>query len=868
MSEIILDEARAFESLMQLAKSVYPQDTPPNTFNMGTLAAAIKMISSSMVETGVMASIVARESRENTMIMPQSIYALARYNQLPISLAKPASVDVLLLLPLTYFNNKDTIRIQTSDVGAIGRYPVIPIHDVVIDRSSGTFVAYYDVDIPTVYPEPVDPNCQVFNTNVDGRAFIGVIVKMIQVKREVVSLEMISTDTTQRTAFDIDYSNQLAGHVIYYDSAGTSLNTDVALKPLVKVIPAITNTDALAIQNQPSIYINYLTDNSIRMSFTSSENNFRPRIGSSIYTVLYTTQGATIGTTTNDMQVKIVVADINRPVTGRTVTSLIGGVNRKTLAELKIDALNNGMLRETLATDRDIEQAIANKLQELTTNTNTKLQLRKSREDIEKRTWSATTALRGPDGLMLPTITTNIKTTLEELQNLGWNLPVNMPVIYDNRTDTYRLMDEDEPLPLVLDNNTPIYVIPFATGIQLDPPRMELIQSSINEHTTLNYRIGNSSVTRISMLATALRIQRDSAREQRYTISVKGAYVDSEVQANYRALMILHDGSQAVGWKEFTDWNAGLGVFMTHIDTADKFNITTKKYILNGLRNFLNGNAIPETEIGENLWCEIVLLAPRSEVGNAMTFNVSPSSPLYINTLANRWTQISENTLLADYIPLVVYTTPIVSEYPVPVGTVSFWKNLTNTTNYDMAISTTGVVTLFNVPLVHASYLTTQTRVAHFNKSIGDLMDILSKIRNLLHNNTNIELHFINTHGVSKRTTAHNLALRISLKLRMFREPTSAELKQIKQEIVNFIESANDQQPIRPIAFSNLSTKLEKKFEIIKSIEMISLGDDVRQIIEGANTNLPNLRPEYLSVARNPNITDDDFNPDITIEIV
>jgi hypothetical protein len=865
------NEAEALEAMSELARLSFPPDTPPNTFTVGTIAAAVKMAATSLVETGVLASTVLRESRENTMVLPQSINALAAYNQFPVTLARPAVIDVLLLIPLANAERRQSFRISTSDLARIGDYSLMVVRDVVVERASEIWRATYDMNTPDILGEPLDPNCQIFNSVVEGRAILGVIVKMVQARRRVTTFELLSADTSTRSSFEVEYNEQLAKTLVYYDPTSALQTTDIALQSAVKIATATSTIEAITLGAQASVYINYLTNNVNRLSFSPSENNFRPRIGSRLIVATYTTRGGDIGTTNADMRVALQCRDLNLTIGGRSVTPFTGGINRPSLRELKINAINNGMVRETIATDFDIAEALRRRVAGLKDGSGSQIQVRKTRDDVLRRTWGVSIVLRGPDGLVVPTATANIEASIDEIETRGWLLPINTPVLYDADTAKYRLAYDLEDVPVDVPNNYPLYVIPFAVAIRLKPfPIAVLMRTSVDDSYVLQYRAVNSAVNQVNMIATGVRIQRDAARDRRYTVTLRASYVQSAMTSSmYRAIFIVHDGVKAVGWREFDQWNTSLGVFVGSLSTNDRYNIEKRTFMLTNLRSLATGEITPNVEVGENLWLEVVLLTERQNSQGDFNFAVSSTSQLYIRQLGNAgaWNNMVGNSDLQNYVPVTVYTTKLTSEFPTPVGNVNLWRTLTDSTNYDVAINKSGLVTIYNLPMVHGSYLVSQPRVSAFNKSMGDLLGVMSQIRGLLHNNTNIELQFVNTHGVSLRTTANNLSIGIGIRIRTLREPSLSELRDIKRAVVEYIESVNATVPITTLAFSNLATRLETRFAFIRSIEMTHLANDVRQIIEGANVDREDLRPEYLCVARRPNSRDDDFNPDITIEI-
>ena len=168
--------------------------------------------------------------------------------------------------------------------------------------------------------------------------------------------------------------------------------------------------------------------------------------------------------------------------------------------------------------------------------------------------------------------------------------------------------------------------------------------------------------------------------------------------------------------------------------------------------------------------------------------------------------------------------------------------------------NTTGIVTIKKLPLIGAVSYLNNTRSQDISNSIFNYITYLSSISNSLANNTDLNLKFFNSCGLSNNFSSDTTDLSIKMQMRLSVTPNNAIESKIKTTIVNFIENIN-LLDVKRFSLSNLITYLENTFTEIKFIKFVSINGANIQNIEEQNIYLENnypktFVPEYLCVRK------------------
>jgi len=123
----------------------------------------------------------------------------------------------------------------------------------------------------------------------------------------------------------------------------------------------------------------------------------------------------------------------------------------------------------------------------------------------------------------------------------------------------------------------------------------------------------------------------------------------------------------------------------------------------------------------------------------------------------------------------------------------------------------------------------------------------------LLENNTDLDLKFFNTMGISKNFSSDIIDLRLNFQVKLNVIDTDGSIDQsIKLAVVAFIEAANASLDQR-FSTSNLITMLESTITAISYIQLYSINNSNIQNVEAVTNpdlNTVSYVPEFLTVKK------------------
>lgn len=825
----------------------------------------------------------------NTASFPESIYNFAKMYNYDVRFAVPSHCRINFAIAKddlvnnkyreevetetgTVSSNRATYKLVISNdyVFLLGGfqfrlpYPVVIVFKETADRNDFALSAYYDTsnsDFPflTLNTDYIKMWTAVDSTTGKKTVFLGLDIYQLSYKETDFSIT--SEDISDNLYYNVSYSNQLAYFEVFYTYNGETIKLNTYF-----------NNTYQPDEDDKFCYYAIVDDDTIQISFSANSGSFRPALNSVITVKTYTTKGSKGNFSYIGSKISINFNNGGEfdkiPVSIEPITDCSGGEDEPSYTEVKNEIIDSFAVRDNLIVDNDLEVHF-NNVNESETVYDSKITWIKKRDDVLKRLHIAYLTIRDKNKKIIPTNTAPTLTVDSEyLKMNGFSIKENTRILYDYENDRYII---DKNGDTELGNKYLAYRFPFLLTIQNNPILVgNYFSTFIDRELSMTFNYINPHVDDNFSLQY-INISRDNDNSTKYTISVYLASTFQSVDANYlKVRLLLCDENhtpygmldlQATESKD--DQYVNNFYYEGYLDVNQDSPIVNNQLLINQLYNAKGGcvteDILNNVLVANNVHLQLGILVKSNETN-------------YKEGNFNSMTDIT------DYTTAVIYNTEETIElftnmYNYMESDVRTPNEIRKAMGNEAYIEAYGDINYYfikQVPLVEETYL---KNVPNTFFNIWNIyVDIVRNSIDYLVNNTSVDIKLTNTYGKSKYYYSsvtideftklpiydyiENVHLDINMKLYLNYYIDEDTDLAIKTYISEYLESCNEGQ-IFPI--SNLITKLETKFDIIKYIEFFKIGDDSTQKIQSNFTSLLDITdeeeledyvPEYINIQK------------------
>lgn len=829
----------------------------------------------------------------NTASFPESVYNFAKTFNYDVDFARPSHCRINFAIAKDdLINNKFREEIEVETGSIINKrvtyklvlnndyiflldnvqfrlpYPVIVNFKETADKTDFSLSAYYDMTASD-FPYLILNNqyIKLWQDYDNGKKIVYFGLDLFQINLDEKELNIVSQDVTDNLFYDFNFSDQLAYFEVFHDYNGE----------ITRLGTYFNNT--YQPDNEEEFCYYSIIDNSIlQISFSAIAGSFRPSLNSVLRVKMYTTKGSAgnfsyighrIGVNFNNNG-----AFDKVPVSIIPITECSGGLNLPNYTTVKNGIIDKFAVRDNLIIDNDLDVHFR-KVNETESVYNSKIEWIKKRNDVLKRLHIAYLAVRDKDRKILPTNTADtLLVTSEYFRANNFSIKENTRIFYDIEKNQYIIGDD-----LAKDTSKYlVYRFPFLMSVISDPilignyystytdSNVNMLFKYINPHIDDNFSLKE------------LTVYKDNVNSTKYTISVDMNSTYHSVDSEYIKLrcIICDSYGKEYGFIELApqknkdDAIINKFYFEGYLEINQDLIIENNKIIISQMYNCSGGaqpsDIINNIPIENNISLQLGILI-KSEETNYKTeiFNKMKDIDLYTTAIVYESDNNTEIFLnMYKYMESDVRTP---NEMKKKLGEEEYKKQYGENNYYFIK----------QFPIVEEIYF------LNLHKNFFDIwkvyVDIVRDAINYLENNTSVDIKLANTYGKSHFYYSDftydeegkivydyidNIHLDINMKIYLNYYITEDTDNAIKKYVSDFLESCNDAK-LFPI--SNLITKLESNFEIIKFIEFFKIGDNTTQKIKSSFTSLLDMTkeeiedyvPEYLNVKKKLDLSQKKF---------
>jgi hypothetical protein len=758
----------------------------------------------------------------NTANIPKSIYNWAKLYNFNIVNAKPAKMSIYMAIKKEDLINKSILEglkkvfyIDKNNEFEISGFTFmlentvkITLNPIAGSNNDYSITANLIIDSKSEkFGLVSSPYVKSWVEKIDEITYCFFILDLYQIQRSENTFSVFSEDLSETIMYDVEYEDQLAGFNVYYNYNNAQ-----------EILGKYFDNNFTPSSTEKYCYYTFPQENNLQVYFSGIENSFRPKFNSEILVEYFTTKGSDGNFSFNgEILFKFNDPELsNIQVICDPIGDSVGGENKPSLKEVKSKIIENILIKDNLITENDLN-IFFNNISSTVSINSSKLRFMKKRDDVLKRIFSSFVLLKNKNNQVIPTNTVDVLSSLDNLEKFNlsstsWTIPVGTSIIYDNLTEKYRFLFEDEyPEDYISNDSILLYSTPFLMNIRLEPfPRLTYYQNSLNKIYNFNYKFVNINNLNQYVIPN-IEIQRNSFIEDYYTIKFNfGVNVNSEFDINnVKIYGLLKKDLNNLGYIKFDLINNQEYEYSAKIYTEDEFNSRSQLALVNSLLLDLESeDVINKVFIDQGLSMEIK----------------------------------------------VFYNDELIVSFENEI-TIDLFRSMNNIVFSDLEISEGGLFNLKSIPLISTKYFNSIENSKEFYNLISNYQDILLSNFDRLENNTGIDFKFFNTYGICKYSSINTVNLTMNFAIKLVNNFSSELDTEIKNYIVNFVETVNDKGGL--LSISNIIKELENNFDEIQYIEFKDINgvnqQKIRNLYSDFNAftteQLINYVPEHLNIS-------------------
>lgn len=801
-----------------------------NQFNIGLFGYTTHTMADMGDDVSNMVSALHSEITPVTAKQPSTIYANAALYRMDDIYAKPAKLNILLMIGIDELlanltKEKDTsyIKFDSNTVIDIDGMPFMLANDLIINVKAFKGEYKYIVRYDNVFSNDVadtssSPYLRSIVVNTELGDMLCISCDVYQMYKIIEEDSIVNNKTINFPKFYINFSDMLANFEVFYRDDDT--------KDYIQLSKVLKNSAPL---ETPFCYYTMSDTNELEISFSSRDKYFMPAYNSDIKIEYYTTTGSNgnfdeyVGSLENiEIQLKSdkFSSNSNLKVYAIPQNGAVGGTDSLTLEEIKNKVSVKFATVDTIITEQDLQLYFAN----LNNVPNVKMLFRKRRDDIF-RLFSAFSLYKDRNNTILHTHT--LDTSLIPSSLIRFNDDSIVDIIKPGTLFQYKdpsPYSNDYSVIKIDDTNLNSYYInkgrsinnflftsPFLINIMHEPTNMVgLYLNSIDDTFSLDYTYNNLNAED-QFIYRDFSIKRNAMKdEDEYEISI------SIVPSSKLTFDIVDN----------------MGLFTNRIKIMCAFydnGVETSYIPLDFLTYEAKTNTITFT--GYLKTDDYVSLSQKIRCTNVIDINTGKvttklipylGSIFHINVFTLNETSANNHkyTHLDEY--KFFKLSNIYSTIKDDVNLILPYSFIRTSMTYeDDPSSSDGYrINLKELPLVSAEDMLDENKVEDLLKRLNEQYRFLSEAVELLENNFSIDLKFIGTYGKSKMFKTEKdenldrLNCGINLEIHALAGVDVELLKQRLDMIISdFFDSINVVED-RSIKISNLINILDDQNEV------------------------------------------------------
>lgn len=889
-------------SILEISKKYFKapngEDLPLDTLRTGYFGWTAESLATIAYNSVLSKGLLQDEKYLSTASTARYLYRFAKDLGFDNLVARPGSMNIVISMSLdeliNYKNETgENFIITTKDKFFVGkdeyhlRYPIrISVNPNYNNLSEGIYTATYLLEEEAFSEEYLNTPSPFLST------YISIPDRRIIFEAEVFQIVKItknfiykSQDITSINYFLSEYTDQLCFFNVLYKEI------DIAEVEKLNVIYGEASNEHLDGDETPYCNYEHNTSNSLLIYFnTVLPDSFVPRENSSLEVEMFTTKGYQGVIMFNGLiSIELENNLYNMDVYGKQVSPSSPGRNVITLDQLKPYLLSYVRRRDQIVDDIDIKDEFDILSINYPDLVNNYIQIKKSRDDLDAKIYSAYLLFRDKDSKTMPTNSVNLKIIGNYIDNKDESvfkitddgnhilIPAGQRIIakineeenyYSDYLFHYRptdnLFNEEESIRRgktwedyynIKTNDYLNYKIPFSMIISKYPYlRIGFRQTSfdMNSNTSIYKYSTYSNKSYMIMYLNWWRNEFDSNINNRkyYNLSFNLASNDIEDPTVLSCIALFYtkdeDGNREyLGYKECERLNEQ----ENPISFSCKIESKEKSEDFNSI----------QAELNKITWNDIT---EKYEAEAGVT-NVNIPEKCYISILVTRnfnspgnyYILSGDNNNKLDYssfLPLVPFASSIQVLEAKSDKELDFYRDLTKNSFSVISKENNGDYLIEQIPLIGSNFLTNYNNFTQFISEWNDYYSILEKISKKLIDQCLFNVKFYNTYGISRMFSSFTTNLLLHFKIKLNVDETEDLKKNIARKVVEFINTINSNES-EELAFSNLSTLLENSFPEIKRIEKVKFGRNNMQVITSLGQQLNNETPEFLNLGYNYN---------------
>jgi hypothetical protein len=795
----------------------------------------------------------------NTATMKNSIFNWARLLDYNIEFAKPASLQVALKLNTTKLMklpSQSTFNTYTQDGTKL--FEISRDQEFIVGTKK--FMLPYTIELKVWYTGTTSVSAYArYKTGTEDANYrdplittehlkvlvegdtLTIFFNLYQFSKKSMTFDVMNNDILERSIYDINFGSNLVSFNTFYQTPDDRFANKDVWTEVPMYFGEVISSD--------SNFFGYYTmtgDSTLRVYFSPKVGDFNPAFNSRLRVSLMTTEG-TEGNFSYSGSITAKDSWLDQASYNMiSLTDPTGGQDQGNFKESKIALINRLRTRDSYITEKDLENLFdLIKSERIKKSIDTKVI--KVRDDFFRRIYSVYLLLRLADGTVVPTNTVDLKLDFQEISERNFSIKAGTVVIYDRATSSYRLLSLGEiPDPYMYNTDAYVFVVPYLLNMDFQSfPKLNVYQTDYSYTVPVVYnpkKIQSGVIDAISL--NHYSIQRNSlVHLDRFILSCdilgdKNALKNPKTGETRKIMAMLYDENVLIGMAPMTQVGE-TGQFYLDILTNDSFTDKGEYIIENTFYSPTDiTSVIPEVHLVGKYRIDIAVYDPRNSDGSSITDYSLVTPVIEFNS--------SETIGIAEDISPYVHC-------PIHLN------------------ETTGEVVLKRVPLIGANFFFNEKYNRDIMATIAQLFKVVDETDVELENNTQLDLKYYNTSGVSRNYSIDTVDIKIHLQIKL-RTVYSKELdKSIRDEIVKIVEASNYTMEKR-FSISNLITALERKFTDIAFIQIYTVNNSNIQTISAIEGNeekkLADYVPEFLTVKKLTGADEygNDFLPSLTID--
>lgn len=838
-------------------------------------------------------SLFAKEAFPAQAQLPETIYTNASFLDINEIMSKPAQLNMGILFKIQDIidngikgNEQITFNIDSSMKIDVEGVNFMPDYDIVIlakpHKNDFIFSAQYVMSHPNSISDIKIPYLKTFRVMIENVEYLSVFITAHQVNRQVNLENIIDNDIINKSAFTINYGEDLASFDALYREPGA-----VDYTPL-KVIPYGSTP-----LKTPFCFYKHIDENTFEISFTVIDNYFQPVFNSEVLVSTHTTLGSKGNFRSyegNKVSIKMSSEkyDYNGSIVAFAIPTgpSVGGIDRLSLEDLRYKTVEKWSTSGAYNTESDLQVYLSN----YSRASDTYVTFVKKRDDMAHRLFSSFSLFKDKLNDIYPTNTLNLNLFRSDFdihyEQEGRGV-VRAGSIYSYFDDnSHDLIKKIPGRVESFDSNEEfMYTCPFVISVQKSPTIVGFYLNSIYKDIQPDYKYVNMDAYYQFILGGISLSRNAIGGENEYTAKVN-----------------VIPSSGILDDDKVVDPSTGYPLFVNNMKVVIGIMNSTNTYCVAYKEMEIDSyNPKDDIMVFKGLFetDDVITQDEQILINNVIKYDGTVGSitvPM-VNTIFNIFTLYKTGDSVAttkklelpgyeEYVITNTYSTETTAiNLMTPMTMIrSRAKFLPHQEPDEEGVLQNSYSYLIDlIPMIDYRSVNTQEKFKNYISMLDDLHAYLLAMMNEKTNNFGVDLKFYNTYGRSKNFTVGeqdeqldkvniSIHFKVSVKIGV---DTASLIPKVRAFIKDYVENINTsidesigQKGYNAIYISNLIREIEVNFsEGIKYLRFIKINnyDSSVQVIQNRSKTFDEMTkeerayyvPEYLT------ISEDDISIDI-----